>query len=111
MRPATLNACWRSLWPECVPNSNRAGIQITSADIIRLAQHISAGGFNELTENDIDEILEDTPIADDDIIAIISSGDKNNKDDDNNDEVKAEPAPLTATSIREGLEFAKKLEN
>jgi len=109
MRPETLNVCWKALWPECVKTKNTE-TQTISDDIIRIAQNIPVEGFHDFGERDIDEILEDIPIADDDIVSIILNSHQSNDNDDNED--STEPAhPLTANTIRQGINICNELEN
>lgn len=101
IRPETLNACWKTLWPRCITNRNTI-IQGSTvyAEIIALAHEIGGEGFDTFNENDVDELLVDKALSDDDVIELLDSVlvPKNNSDVE-----YSEPAPLTAKIIREGL--------
>ncbi|XP_023159167.1 uncharacterized protein LOC105664642 isoform X2 [Ceratitis capitata] len=108
IRQHTLNACWKSLWPECV----KSGMSVTSnstnySDIINLAS--SAGGeiLADMTREDIDEILLNRELDDDDLIEIATEV----IESENGSDTKIDGHPIKAETIKQGLKLAAELEN
>lgn len=108
IRQHTLNACWKSLWPECV----KSGMSVTSnstnySDIIDLAR--SAGGeiLADMTREDIDEILLDRELDDDDLIEIATEV----IESENGSDTEIDEHPIKAETIKQGLKLAAELEN
>lgn len=70
IRPHTLNACWKAVWPDYV-GSNTDGERSTLSDeILTLARQIGGDGFDSLDRNDLEELLADVSLSDDDIISL-----------------------------------------
>ena len=108
IRPTTLNACWKKVWPACVTSNTTIQTSTLSDEIITLAHEIGGDGFNTFSHDDIDELLVDDALSDNDIIDLtldVVVG----LEGDNDEEEK--PTPLTAKLIREGLQLCSKLEN
>ncbi|GFX31740.1 tigger transposable element-derived protein 1 [Trichonephila clavipes] len=68
IRPRTLNACWKKIWPACVTDNTTTQTSTLSDEIINLAHEIGGDGFNTFSHDDIDELLVDDALSDDDII-------------------------------------------
>lgn len=107
IKPSTLNACWKSLWPECVKNK----VPIPSnavefSNIIALAHEVGGEGFDDLSSADIEELLVDTVLSSDEIIAFALET-RNVQEISEDDDV--EVPTLTADLIKEGLQLAAKL--
>lgn len=108
LRPHTLNACWKAIWPGCVKVNSIIETESISAEIVNLAHRFGGEGFDTFNLKDIDELLMDTVISDDDIIDLTYN---NNNEPENEDIVEEIPVPLTANIILEGLQLCRKLEN
>lgn len=54
IKPSTLNACWKKVWPECLQNNGAIQTSQLSNQIISLAQNIGGDGFDTFNENDIE---------------------------------------------------------
>ncbi|GFX47736.1 tigger transposable element-derived protein 1 [Trichonephila clavipes] len=83
IRPRTLNACWKKIWPAYVTDNTTTQISTLSDEIINLAHEI---GGDDLTVDGV----------------VGPEGD--------NDEVE-KSNPLTGKLIQEGLQLCSKLEN
>ncbi|GFU39432.1 tigger transposable element-derived protein 1 [Trichonephila clavipes] len=83
IRPRTLNALWKKIWPACVTDNTITQTSTLSDEIINLAHEI---GGDDLTV--------------DGVVGLES---------DNNEEEKS--TPLTGKLIQEGLQLCSKLEN
>lgn len=67
----TLNACWKTIWPECVRNGDPIPLHINEyADIVILAHKIVG---EDLSSADLDELIADKPIEDDEIEEVFPS--------------------------------------
>ncbi|GFS49758.1 tigger transposable element-derived protein 1 [Trichonephila clavipes] len=64
IRPRTLNACWKKIWPACVTDNTTTQTSTLSNEIINLAHEIGGDGFNTFSHDDIrvDELLVDDAI-------------------------------------------------
>ncbi|GFW05031.1 hypothetical protein TNCV_598251 [Trichonephila clavipes] len=112
IRPRTLNACCKKIWPACVTDNTTTQTSTLSEEIINLAHEIGGDGFNTFSHDDIEELLVDNVISHNDIIDLTLDltvdrvvGIKG----DNDEEEKS--TPLTGKLIQEGLQHCSKLEN
>ncbi|GFX04890.1 tigger transposable element-derived protein 1 [Trichonephila clavipes] len=115
IRPRTLNACWKKVWPACVTDNTTTQTSTLSDEIINLAHEIGGDGFNTFSHDDIDELLVDDALSDNDIIDLtldlyiyITVDGVVGLEGDNDEEEKS--TPLTGKLIQEGLQLCK-LEN
>lgn len=106
--PHTLNSSWKAVWPECVTDGEIINTSTLSSEIITLANQLGGEGFDTFSQNDVDELLEDTPLNDDDILSLILHSSVDIEDDI---EVEVPPPPLTVKIIQEASELCNKLEN
>ena len=107
IRPTTLNACWRQIWPEVVSNDN---VLISNKDefskIINLSKSLGGEGFEDLNKNDIEELFTDEVITEDELLRHISAYESDN--DSINESV--EPSLLTEKNLYEVMQLVSKLE-
>ncbi|GFY13173.1 tigger transposable element-derived protein 1 [Trichonephila clavipes] len=68
IRPRTLNACWKKIWPAYVTDNATTQTSTLSDEIINLAHEIGGDGVNTFSHDDIDELLVDDALSDNDII-------------------------------------------
>ncbi|XP_023209677.1 tigger transposable element-derived protein 1-like [Centruroides sculpturatus] len=108
IRPTTLNACWKKVWPACETSNTTIQTSILSDKIITLAHEIGKDGFNTFSHDDIDELLVNDALSDNDIIDLTLNVIVGLEGD--NDEGKKQ-TPLTAKLIGQKLELCSKLEN
>ncbi|GFW43052.1 tigger transposable element-derived protein 1 [Trichonephila clavipes] len=112
IRPRTLNACWKKVWPACVTDNTTTQTSTLSDEIINLAHEIGGDGFNTFSHDDIDELLVDDALSDNDIIDLtldLTVDGVVGLEGDNDEEEKS--TPLTGKLIQEGLQLYIKLEN
>ncbi|GFX06535.1 tigger transposable element-derived protein 1 [Trichonephila clavipes] len=112
IRPRTLNACCKKIWPACVTNNTTTQTLTLSDEIINLAHEIGGDGFNTFSHDDIDELLVDDALSDTDIIDLtldLTVDDVIGLEGDNDEEEKS--TPLTGKLIQEDLQLCSKLEN
>ena len=108
LRPSTLNACWKAVWPKCVKSRDSVIPNTTEfPNIITLAHTIGGEGFDDLSFVDIAEWLVDKPLSEEEIIEVVleTPNPKEHSDNDEEDHI------LNAELIQEGLELASKLGN
>ncbi|GFY04375.1 tigger transposable element-derived protein 1 [Trichonephila clavipes] len=113
IRPRTLNACWKKIWPACVTDNTTTQTSILSDEIINLAHEIGGDGFNTFSHDDIDELLVGDALSENDIIDLtldlyITVDGVVGLEGDNDEE---KSTPLTGKLIQEGLQLCSKLEN
>ncbi|GFS85022.1 tigger transposable element-derived protein 1 [Trichonephila clavipes] len=112
IRPRTLNACWKKIWPACVTDNTTTQTSTLSDEIINLAHEIGGDGFNTFSHNDDDKLLVGDALSDNDIIDLtldLTVDGVVGLEGDNNEEEKS--TPLTGKLIQEGLQLCSKLEN
>ncbi|GFT25580.1 tigger transposable element-derived protein 1 [Trichonephila clavipes] len=112
IRPRTLNACWKKIWPACVTDNTTTQTSTLSDEIINLAHEIGEDGFNTFSHDDIDELLVDDALSDYDIIDLtldLTVDSVVGLEGDNDEGEKS--TPLTGKLIQEGLQLCSKLEN
>ncbi|GFW98057.1 tigger transposable element-derived protein 1 [Trichonephila clavipes] len=104
IRPRTLNACWKKIWPVCVTDNTATQTSTLSDEIINLAHEIGGDGFNTFSHDDIDELLVDDALSDNDIIDLtldLTVHGVVGLEGDNDEEEKS--TSLTGKLIQEGL--------
>ncbi|XP_067138393.1 tigger transposable element-derived protein 1-like [Centruroides vittatus] len=86
IKPLTLNACWKNLWPESVqsfkiidPAENRIEA------ILKLAKSLGGEGFDDMNLEDIEELMEEE-IDETNLVEMVSTLDQINSEDDSTDE-------------------------
>ncbi|GFV17728.1 tigger transposable element-derived protein 1 [Trichonephila clavipes] len=108
IRPRTLNACWKKIWPACVTDNTTTQTSTLSDEIINLAHEIGGDGVNTFSHEDIDELLVDDALSDNDIIDLtldLTVDGVVGLEGDNDEEEKS--TPLTGKLIQEGLQLCK----
>ncbi|XP_062716774.1 tigger transposable element-derived protein 1-like [Aedes albopictus] len=65
MKPSTLNACWKPLWPECV--RGKTPKDFDDRELILLAHAVGGKGFDDFSSEDVNELLEDSIMTDNDL--------------------------------------------
>ncbi|GFX81061.1 tigger transposable element-derived protein 1 [Trichonephila clavipes] len=112
IRPRTLNACWKKIWPECGTDNTTNQTSTLSNEIINLTHKIGGDGFNTFSHEDIDELLAGNALNDNDIIDLtldLTVDGVVGLEGDNDEEEKS--TILTGKLIQEGLQLCSKLEN
>ncbi|GFY13778.1 tigger transposable element-derived protein 1 [Trichonephila clavipes] len=112
IRPRTLNACWKKIWPACVTDNTTTQTSTLSDEIINLAHEIGGDGFNTSSLDDIDELLVEDALSDNDIIDLtldLTVAGVVGLEGDNDEEEKS--TPLTGKLIQEDLRLCSKLKN
>ncbi|GFY27501.1 tigger transposable element-derived protein 1 [Trichonephila clavipes] len=104
IRPRTLNACWKKIWPACVTDN-------TTTQTSTLSDEIGGDGFNTFSHDDINELLVKEALSDNDIIDLtldLTVDGVVGLEGDDDEEEKS--TPLTGKLIQ-GLQLCSKLEN
>jgi len=71
LRTSTLNACCKTIWPECVKSKNYVSeISDEYRSIITLTHAVGGEGFDDLAFDDIDNLLVEKVLSEDEIIDI-----------------------------------------
>ncbi|XP_021711844.1 tigger transposable element-derived protein 1-like, partial [Aedes aegypti] len=65
MQMSTLNACWKPLWPECVHHKSQQNVD--DREIILLAHAVGGEGFNDMTVEEVGEMMEDAVVDDEEL--------------------------------------------
>lgn len=111
IKQSTLHACWKAVWPNIVEGENhRMSLEQEYSQIIELGHTLGGEGFEDITEVDIAEIMEDQELHEDDLIEMVQKigGSENDVESDVDE---CEPSAFTAKVVREGLAIGRKLGN
>lgn len=58
MKPSSINACWRKIWPQVVEKDNLVPpITNEEDEIVRLAHQIGGEGFEDMQRDEVNELL------------------------------------------------------
>ncbi|XP_057566797.1 tigger transposable element-derived protein 1 [Hippopotamus amphibius kiboko] len=110
VKQATINNCWKNVWPDCVENFEgfegvTESIKNSVKNIMHIAWQISGEGFDDMRKEDVEEILAEKAIEptneDLDEMAKQGVGDSDYKDGDESQPKNPGIAPLTAAKISE----------
>ncbi|XP_055616653.1 tigger transposable element-derived protein 1-like [Toxorhynchites rutilus septentrionalis] len=103
IKPSTLNACWRSIWPERVKKRPRAEETDDVSEIILLAHAIGGEGFNDMNSDDVEELTLEAALGDEDLLDMT----QHSEQEKNCDDVQE----MSAEKLEEGLRLAEQLAN
>lgn len=109
IKPSTLNACWKKLWPEVVKGGNSVlPLEHEYSQITEIAHTIGGEGFEDFVEADVVELMADKELDENDLVDMVNG---TNTRDSDPDEEESDPVAFTAKVIREGLGLGRKLGN
>lgn len=109
IKVSTLNRCWRKLWPEVVRSNEIEVPKRGFQDILDLAHLIEGEGFDDMANDDLQELFVDNEIDDESLLEIAVNEANNSKSDDSSSE---ETVPsLTIEKLQEGFAYASNLES
>lgn len=111
IKQAIINNCWENVWPDCVKTFEgfegvTENIKNTVKNIMHSAQQISGEGFNDMKEEDVEEILAEKAVepTNKDLNEMAKHGIRvSNESQDSDDSQPMTPRiiPLTAAKISE----------
>lgn len=102
IKPSTLNACWRPVWPECVTKPMRSQDLMDNSEIFMLAHAIGGEGFSDLTDTDVEELINEPGLADAELVELV---------EDNKNSAESDDMEISEENLNKGLEIAEQLEN
>nr|XP_005608612.1 tigger transposable element-derived protein 1-like [Equus caballus] len=120
IKQATINNCWKSVWPDCVENfegfeSVTESIKNSVKNIMHIARQISGEGFDDMKEEDVEEILAEKAVEptneDLDEMAKHGTGVSNDEDSDESQTKTSRIVPLTVAKISEWNSALEKIFN
>ncbi|KAH9505326.1 hypothetical protein Btru_058349 [Bulinus truncatus] len=79
--------------------------QITLTEIVQMAHSLGGEGFDDLTEDDIAELMADKELSEDDLVNLVCESES-----DKSDEEELAPVTFTAKVIRERFTLGRKLD-
>lgn len=86
LRPQTLNACWKTTWPDCVVRSTGEEISTLTNEIIDLAHQMGGDGFDSLNQDDLEELLAEEPLTDIEVVSSVIRNEQNVDSEDSDSE-------------------------
>ncbi|XP_028664099.1 tigger transposable element-derived protein 1-like [Erpetoichthys calabaricus] len=113
MKKDTVNACWKKLWPEIVCGKkgfSAEEIHDSAVDkAVTLAKLLGGEGFNDMTSDDINELLDahSELLSDEDLAEMTKSA---SEEEDQDDPAEEEDAGLTLERLATILRMAKDLQ-
>ncbi|XP_024084519.1 uncharacterized protein LOC112128468 [Cimex lectularius] len=114
MKPSTINACWRKIWPQVVKKDNAfPPLQDEEKEIVRIAHQIGGEGFDDMRADEIDELLNshEKELSDEDLMLQKEEDSKECEEVESEDESRGgEKSPsFSAKQIREILTIRDQL--
>ncbi|GLV46176.1 hypothetical protein CBL_02892 [Carabus blaptoides fortunei] len=107
IKPSTLNACWKNVWPQSVYSGNVVEPAETEiSTIVQLAKSVGGDGFDDMTTEDVQKLLH----CEVTLVEMTSEVNGIKSEDDSADE-NSEIPNFTLNSIREGINLAEQLES
>jgi len=88
VKSESVNACWRTLWPDCVNEFTGFTLQDQYTEVLKeivdVVKKVGGKGFDDLQVLEVEELLEDhgNELTQDDLDDLVKSADKEEKDDD-----------------------------
>ncbi|XP_051781620.1 tigger transposable element-derived protein 1-like [Erpetoichthys calabaricus] len=113
MEKETVHACWKKLWPEVVHDYKGFSAEETRHSAVdkavRLAKLLGGEGFDDMTCDDINELLEahSETLSDEDLAEMTKSA---NEEDEQEDPAQEEDAGVTLEHLTTILQVAKDLQ-
>ena len=95
------------MWPNVVKNEHSIStLNGEYSQIVEMAHSLDIEGFDDVTDDDIAELMADKELSEDDLVNLVCDSESDKSD-------KEELVPVTFTSkvIREGLALERKLGN
>ncbi|KAG3256833.1 tigger transposable element-derived protein 1-like, transcript variant X2 [Ictidomys tridecemlineatus] len=120
IKPASINNCWKNVWPDCVKNLEgfegiTENIKNSVRNIMHIAQQISGEGFEDMKEDDVEELLAEKTVepTNEDLDEMAKQGTRVSRDEDGNSSQPKTPRilPLTAAKIAEWNSALEKIFN
>ncbi|KAB1273106.1 Tigger transposable element-derived protein 1 [Camelus dromedarius] len=119
IKQATINNCWKNIWPDCVENFEgfegvTESIKNSVKNIMHITWQISGEGFDDMREEDVEEILAEKAIepTNEDLDEMAKQGVGVSDDEDNESQPKSPGiVPLTAAKIPEWNSALEKIFN
>lgn len=108
LRPSTLNACWKKLWPEIVlVNSAVPDKAPEIEEILQVLHEIHGEGFNSLQSTDVEEILNShNELTDTELLEILE-GESSDEDDPQEATTTTPTTSLTLDNVNKILSSAQ----
>ncbi|XP_051784731.1 tigger transposable element-derived protein 1-like [Erpetoichthys calabaricus] len=117
MKPATINASWKKLWPEVVYDDKGftlAEIQHSAVQkAVQLAAILGGEGFADMTTDDVNELLDchSQPLTDEDLEELMKSASEEEEEEEQQEtEEVVSPTGLTLERLAEICRLAKDLQ-
>ena len=113
VKPSTMNACWNALWPESVNNFRgfpKVDEQIK--DILKMAREVGGEGFDDMTEDDVAEIIDshDVEPSVEELIQLQEEEARDGHDDEEEEGEDTQTRPVfTIRQVRNLLRETEKL--
>lgn len=117
LRPSTINACWKNLWPEVVIDiSALPDKEAEVTNILQVMHQIHGEGFEDLQSTDVEEVLaaNDNELTEEELLEILESNTNNelNDEDDTSQELDGKSTTsLTLDKINKILSSAHQLQD
>ncbi|XP_062966172.1 tigger transposable element-derived protein 1 [Cynocephalus volans] len=120
IKQATINNCWKNVWPDCVENFEgfegvTENIKNSVRNILHIARQISGEGFEDMKEEDVEEILAEKTVepTNEELDEMAKQGVGVSDDEDGNASQPKTPriVPLTAAKISEWNSALEKIFN
>ncbi|KAI5100977.1 hypothetical protein C0J45_9963 [Silurus meridionalis] len=117
LKPETLNACWKKLWPECVHDHKGFSPEETQHSAVekavKLAKILGGEGFDDMTTEDVNFLIDahSDPLTDEDLAELMkSAGEEEEEQGDPSQEEEEEDEGLSLERLEIMMKTAKELQ-
>ncbi|GBL86580.1 Tigger transposable element-derived protein 1 [Araneus ventricosus] len=108
IKKSTLNACWKSIWPDVVVSGHDVpALENEYSEIMRLAHRVGGEGFDDMASNELEELMTDSEFNAAKQVEVVFDSTSSEDETDCDEKVPR----LTLCTIDKGLAMAKELEN
>ena len=114
IKPQTINACWKNLWPECV--NDFQGFPTIEADvrnILTMAREVGGDGMTDMLSEDIEEHIAEhgQTLTNEELDDLARSSTEDDDDENREDDDEREPTAWTLEKFSQIFAKAQSLEN
>lgn len=108
IRGTTLKSCWKALLPDFYVEDNFVpSVEVEYNNIVRLAKAVEGEGFQEITTDDIRELIADEDLREEDLVAMTNNLTSEESSDDDS---AVENKSFSVDNIEKVFNMAKQLE-
>lgn len=109
IKPSTIKACWKNVWPEIVTVNDPPTLDEVILDTVKIARQVEGEGFADMQSTDVQELIEsrEEELSFEELEALLAPNSPNHESDD--EDVEIVRPELTINSLNEIFALANQL--